>query len=300
MMKSIFYIARFAVAFALCVFVTLGAIGAEERFGPAPGKKIKLFILSGQSNMGGQGESKKLPAELRDGNSRVLMFHDGRWQPLVATAPHKKHDSLTFGPEIAFAHRIAKAHPNETIGIVKHANGGTGILAWSPTWTKAQADRTKDGKKGDLFKELTEKVKAATVAAPCEIKAFAWMQGGKDTQYDTGPNYLQYLTTLVGAIRENTGQRFLPFVLGSYRNGALPDDLTSVKNKIKSQATPDRPYDYEVLQAQYDIQKVAPPARMVPLHDLPIHGNGNLHYNTEGQLELGKLLAEAYLDMTGG
>ena len=77
-------------------------------------------------------------------------------------------------------------------------------------------------------------------------------------------------------------------------------DLSAMKDQITERMKKSRRWGYDVSQAQYDIQKVAPPSRMVPLRNLPIHGNGNAHYNTEGQLELGRLFAEAYLDMTGG
>jgi len=90
------------------------------------------------------------------------MFEDGKWQPLrpfnVYPEKLRKKFGLTefsFGPESAFAHAMAEAWPNETIGIVKQAAGGTGVLAWHPNWTKEQADRTKNAGRGNLFKALT-------------------------------------------------------------------------------------------------------------------------------------------------
>jgi hypothetical protein len=41
-----------------------------------------------------------------------------------------------------------------------------------------------------------------------------------------------------------------------------------------------------------------PPAKMVPLRDVERHPE-NVHYNTAGQLKLGKLLAGGYLELTG-
>ena len=113
----------------------------------AADKPIKTFICAGQSNMVGYGDSTKLPADLRKGNDRVLMFENGKWQPL---RPHKPAiqgqrrlglTEFSFGPEIAFGHEMAKAFPDETIGIIKHAAGGTSLLAWKPDWTKEEAAR---------------------------------------------------------------------------------------------------------------------------------------------------------------
>jgi len=73
-------------------------IDESRTYGPAPGKKIKLFILSGQSNMAGQGLSAELPESMLEPNDRLLMCENGKWQPLRPLRP-------TFGPEIATATR---------------------------------------------------------------------------------------------------------------------------------------------------------------------------------------------------
>ena len=70
------------------------------------------------------------------------MFENGKWQPLKPfKKPQQNQEKLgitefTFGPEIAFGHEMAKAWPDETIGIVKFAIGGTSILTWKPDWSK--------------------------------------------------------------------------------------------------------------------------------------------------------------------
>lgn len=267
-------------------------IDETKQYGPAEGKKIKLFILSGQSNMAGAGISAELSQQLQRGNDKVLMFENGKWQPLRPLR-HR------FGPEIEFGRAMAKAWPNETIGIVKQAKGGTGILAWSPAWTKEKADLTGDGYKGNLWKALTDKVRRARESADCEVKAFVWQQGGKDMRkLDTGKAYLENLKALIMGLRKETGIAKLPFILGSYRMGEIPDDLSGI-DLVKLGAKHGRPGAAYVLQAQFDIQKVAPPCKMVPLRNLERHP-GDVHYNTNGQLELGGLFAKGYLALKGG
>ena len=67
--------------------------------------------------MVGWGDFLKLEDDLRSGNDRVLMFENGKWQPLKpskkATRSQKKFGmtEYSFGPEIAFAHAMAKAWP---------------------------------------------------------------------------------------------------------------------------------------------------------------------------------------------
>jgi len=265
-------------------------------------KKIKVFIMSGQSNMAGYGDSTKLSDELRNGNERVLMFEGGKWQPL---RPFKETNErmkerqgmmeFSFGPEIGFGQEMAKAWPDETIGIVKQAIGGTGILAWHPNWSKEEADRTNDGEKGPLFKVLVGKVREACESAECELMGFVWMQGGADMKDESlAKEYLSNLKALVEGIREETGVADLPLILGSYRPGGTPDDLTGLDPSKLSELK--RPAALYVLQAQYEAQKELAPAKMVALRNLETHPR-NVHFNTAGQLELGKLFAKAYLEL---
>jgi hypothetical protein len=264
------------------------AIDENKVYGPAPQKKIKVFILSGQSNMVGQGASYQLDDAAKRGNERVLMFEKGKWQPL---RPLRRN----FGPEIAFGRRMAKAWPDETIGIVKQAVGGTGILAWHPNWTAEQADRTGDARKGNLWKALTGKVQQACSAADCEIVGFVWLQGGKDMlKVDTGMQYGDNLKALVQGIRKKFDVSKLPFVLGSYRAKGTPDDLSGMAEKVKAMIP--RKGAYYVLQAQYEAEKKLAPANMVPLVDIEKHPN-DVHFNTKGQLKTGKLFAEGYLEL---
>jgi len=264
-------------------------IDESRIYGPSEGKKIKLFILSGQSNMAGAGLSSELPQETVLGCDRLLMFHNGKWQPLRPLHP-------TFGPEIAFGYAMAKAWPDETVGIVKLARGGTGILAWRPQWTRDRADLTGDGPKGNLWKKLTDKVKAARASANCEVMGFIWQQGGKDMiKLEIGKQYLDNLKALTEGLRRETGVTDLPLVLGSYRLPDIPDDLSDFDPSSYG-AIMGRPGAAYVLKAQFDAQAALSPARMIPLRGLPTHKR-NVHYDTRGQLMLGNLLANGYLEL---
>jgi Ca2+-binding EF-hand superfamily protein len=267
----------------------------------AADKPIQAFICAGQSNMVGWGDSTKLPEDLREGNDRVLMFEDGQWQPLRPHAPAfggQKRVGLTefhFGPEIVFGHEMAKAWPDETIGIIKFAIGGTSLLAWKPDWSKEDADRVSQGRLGSLYKRLMEKVEQASKARDIEIVGFLWLQGGGDMKHaDVAKEYLDNLKSLVAAVRKATGVSDLPFIYGTARIRGIPDDLTDFK---PPQLPPGRPGAWLVLQSQFDAQKAIPHARMVILRDVEKHPR-NVHYNTAGQLRVGKLFAQAFQGST--
>jgi Ca2+-binding EF-hand superfamily protein len=267
----------------------------------AADKPIKSFILAGQSNMVGWGDSTKLPDDLRKGDERVLMFEDGKWQPLKPHEPAnqgQKRVGLTefyFGPEIAFGNEMAKAWPDETIGIIKFSIGGTSVLAWKPDWSKKDADRVGQGRHGSLYKKLMEKVEQASNARAIEIVGFLWLQGGGDTKKaDVAKEYLDNLKSLVAAVRKATGEPDLPFIYGTARIEGIPDDLTDFK---PPQLPPGRPGAWLVLKAQFDAQKTIPHSKMVILRDIDKHP-ANVHYNTAGQLKVGNLFAEAFLGST--
>jgi hypothetical protein len=247
----------------------------------AADKPLKTFILAGQSNMVGYGDSTELPDDLRNGNDRVLMFEDGKWQPLRPHSPAPAIESMKrlglteyhFGPEIAFGHEMAKALPDETIGIIKLAAGGTSILAWKPDWTKEEADRVGQAGRGPLYKKLMAKVDQASRARDIEIVGFLWLQG-------------------VAAIREDTGVADLPFLYGSPRIEGVPDDLTDFEEPTSLPRG--RPGAWLVLKAQFDAQRAIPHSKMVILRGIEKHPR-NVHYNTAGQMTVGRLYAGAFL-----
>jgi len=262
-------------------------------------KPLKTFILAGQSNMVGYGDSKQLPDELRNGNPRVLMFEQEKWQPLKPLKPATAGQrplgltEFTFGPEIAFGHEMGKAWPNETIGIIKYAIGGTSLLAWKPNWSKEDADRVGQGKLGSLYKKLMEKIAQAKKAREIEIIGFVWVQGGGDMQkVDVAKEYLANLKAFVAAVRKDLGIADLPFLYSSPREGDVPDDVSGLMPKLREGPYPAAEW---VVKAQFDAQKEIPNSKMVILRDIEKHPQ-NVHYNTAGQLKVGKLLAEAFLE----
>jgi hypothetical protein len=253
--------------------------------------------------MAGFGDSTKLSDAMRKGNDRILMFEDGKWQPLrpFKVYPEKlmKQFGLTeysFGPEIAFAHAIAEAWPDETIGIVKQAAGGTGVLAWHPNWTKEQAARTNNVGRGNLFKALTDKVNAATASRDCELVGFVWSQGAKDMSFvDVAKEYLPNFQAMVAGVRKEVGAEDMPIIYGSHRPSAanIPDGLSDVVPEV---VEGNRPGAMWVLKAQWDAQQVIPNAKMVILRDVEKHLD-NSHASTAGIMEHGRIFAEACLDV---
>ncbi len=284
---------RFAAAFVLLSQLHCANLDAADR-------PVKVFILAGQSNMVGWGDSLKLDEEMREGNERVLMFEHGKWQPLKPIRKAQKNQEkygmteFSFGPEIAFGHAVAKAFPDDTIGIVKLAVGGTSILTWKPDWSKEDANRVGQGNAGSLYKRLMQKVDQASKARNVEFVGFLWIQGGGDMKnVAVAKEYLDNLKSVVAGVRKDTGVEDLPFLCGSMRRAEDPADLS---NLVPERIGGPYPAIQWVLKAQWQAQTEVPNTSVVILRDIEKHPM-NVHYNTAGQLEVGKLFAKAFVKM---
>ena len=112
----------------------------------------------------------------------------------------------------------------------------------------------------------------------------------------TAKDYLENLSALVEGLRKETGVADLPFVLGTPRSEELPDDISTID--LSDVKVPGRPGAMLVVKAQWEAQRVLSPAKAIPLRSLPLH-QANIHYNTEGILNLGESFAAGYLELIG-
>ncbi len=257
---------------------------------PVPTRgRFRVFILSGQSNMVGQattGELADEQAALRKPHERIRVWSSGQWEYLV---PARR-----FGPEVGLAHELAKAWPEDTIGIIKIAVGGTGILAFVPDWKREEAALTGDAHKGPIYNDIVACVRAAREVSKFELAGFAWKQGGKDMRKpEVARNYLVHLKRLVEGLRRDTGVPELPVFIGTPLS---LDELEAALGRPElAKARRGRPGLAGVLRAQNEAAKQIPHCRTVVHGRLPVRADG-IHFNTEGQLTLGKLFAKAILD----
>jgi hypothetical protein len=264
-------------------------------------QNVGRTTLAGQSNMVGQGDGSELSEALQTGNERILRWVKGDWQPLRPILPASENfknrgiKGPTFGPEISFGSEIGSAFPDHRFGILKVSVGGTGILPWSPTWSLEQADRSGDGKKGDLYKAIIDQVSAIRKKGPIELKGFFWLQGGKDMRYpDLADEYAANLEKLISSLRNDLNTPDLPAFIGVPFN---PTNMTDEeKNTPKMQQILDgRPGAIKVALAWANAEKAIPHTTSVLMPGLECWPN-NVHYSTAGCLQAGRRFANAYLD----
>jgi hypothetical protein len=250
---------------------------------------IRIFIFLGQSNMVGHARADELPGELLEPDPRVLRLEDHGW--VVQRADKKRN-----GPEISFGRRMAHAWPGETIGIIKIALDGTGIRAFLPDWSHDVAEISPgDGSKGPLYRILKRRVDLARRLGPVEFCAVFWKQGGTDMLLQrTAEGYTEHLGRIIGAIRNDTGERRLPLLVGTYTTIDGIDELFGSPEymRIAHRVEAAR----EVITAHNKAREVIPYTSTVVHGGLPTRDAVG-HFTTEGQILLGRIFADSYLDI---
>jgi hypothetical protein len=173
--------------------------------------KFRVFVLMGQSNMTGAARAKELRPPYTEKHDRIRVWANGRWEYFVP--------SVRFGPGVSMARELADLWPNDTIGIIKVASGGTGIRGFEKNWSFERADRTFDGKKGSLYKDLMHAVAEAKRISKPEFSGFVWKQGAADgTKKDLAEEYYDTLQLLISDLRTDLDAPDLPVFIPSYMN----------------------------------------------------------------------------------
>lgn len=257
-MQRLFFKASLKFLFALC-FLSTSTVQAKEL----------VFLLAGQSNMVGQGTTSELAAQYRRDPSNVSFYFNG-YRTSLSRFKH-------FGPEIGFAHEIARRYPNTKIKLIKFAVGGTSMFAWHPQWNAAKANSTRNISAGALFKKL---IKTAKIPFDEENSVFAgvlWMQGEQDAKYPVAAKqYANNLNSFVSALRHELKAPRVAFLMGKVNP---PISLFPATLAVQS--------------AQNLAQQRIRNCYLIQTADLDKR-NDLLHYNTSGQLELGKRFARVF------
>ena len=110
---------------------------------PESGKKMKVFLLAGQSNMEGRADANKLLPRDLERLSKVqekvqLAFNNEPVGPLKAVKSSAEiaeiyKRELIFGPELFFGIVLSEAWPDEKILLIKLSEGASSLHGcWHP------------------------------------------------------------------------------------------------------------------------------------------------------------------------
>lgn len=226
-------------------------------FSPHLAAKTHVYLLAGQSNMMGKTQTQQLPDHYRQTPSNVRFYYQGRERKLA--------DDAYFGPEVSFAHAVAKALPNDQHIIIKYVASGSYIEQWANTQP--------------LFKGMIRQIELLKKHnnLPPTIDAMIWMQGESDCRSSDLANAY--------------GHRLKQFILNTRQTLQSPNSLFIIG--AVSPQNVGFPAMKQVRQKQQETHQTTANTRYVETLDLETFDN--THFNTNGLIELGKRFAKAYL-----
>ena len=292
--------------------------------------KFRVFVLMGQSNMHGLAHATELTPPYSEKHERIRIWANGRWEYFVPRmdSSHAKDFTNRFGPGVSMAHQLADFWPNDTIGIIKVSAGGTGVRAFEKNWSFERAERTFDGNKGSLYKDLMNAVAEAKRISEPEFSGFIWKQGAADgTQKDLAYEYYDTFKQLVSDLRADLrapdlsvilplgwNEKELLEVVQSFMSDeevleakksaskAPKNDVELLRTlvfHVENNPSPEfkkrlarRPHYLTVLMEQNRVGREISNAIAMSHGTLPLMADG-VHYNAEGQIKLGKITADA-------
>lgn len=197
---------------------------------------MKSILLVGQSNMAGRGFIQDVPG-LR--HERVKMLRNGRWQ-MMAEPIHFDREVAGVGPAASFAAAWVQAHPDEELGLIPCAEGGSTIDEWA-------SDEL-------LMRHAITEAKFAQESS--ELIGVLWHQGESDSLNGGYQTYAAKLTAVFNHLRAALGQPDLPIIagqlpafLGKVGFGASATEFNEI-NREMAQVIAQDPHSYLVNAAE--------------------------------------------------
>lgn len=269
----------------------------------APPNPKNIFLMAGQSNMSGRGGVEK--------NATGWIYWDGvvppecQPDPLIfrldanltwVQAKEPLHEGIDakringVGPGMPFAHELLRLRPDYgTIGLVPCALAGSSI----DRWQRGTA----------LYDRLMLRANAS-VQGGGKIQGILWQQGGSDSgSLDDASAYKPKLSKFFHDLREDLKSPDLVILQVDF-SFVMP--LSSIVHFNAAAQKPclllfyqiaiapgKKPFTSLVRSAQFTVTD--PDIRTADTAGMPVEWD-NVHLTTQGQIQLGKLLASRFLE----
>lgn len=155
---------------------------------------LHAVLLMGQSNMAGRGNLDDV-APICD--RRIKMMRNGLWVPMIEPI---QCDKPWAGVSLAasYAEAWLEDHPDEEIGLIPCAHGGTTLDQWSPG--------------SCLYDNAVNLARLAMRTAT--LDAILWHQGESDSTDEAVSVYYDKLRNIVDSLRNDLSAQDTPFLIG--------------------------------------------------------------------------------------
>jgi len=208
-------------------------------------------------------------------NKRILTIDkDNKW--IVAREPLHFYETGGAGLDcgLSFARELLNHVPDSvTIAMIPCAVGGSSIFEWL-------GDSLHRNVK--LLSNFREKINISNEKG--SIKCILWHQGERNANDEDIPLYKAALTELISVFRDDVGNNDLPVIMGELGRFATPVEKQQNFlriNDIMLEVSGETDNCYRISSEGLD------------------HKGDHLHFNSEGQRELGKRYADKYIEITG-
>ncbi len=163
---------------------------------------VHSFLMIGQSNMAGRGFLNDVVPIHDEG---IKMLRNGRWQVMAEPINYDRPFS-GVGPAASFAQAWRKLNPDEEIGLIPCADGGSSLNEWMPG--------------GALFDHAIMQAKLAQRIS--KIDGILWHQGETDCPDECVAVYEDKLEHILAALRAELSLHSIPLLIGGLGD-YLPD-----------------------------------------------------------------------------
>ncbi|MGC4056345.1 MAG: sialate O-acetylesterase [Paludibaculum sp.] len=241
--------------------VFLAGLPAVAMQAQPPG--MKLFLLAGQSNMAGRGVVT--PEDQVPIAGVFALNKEMAWGPAVDPI-HFDKPIAAVGLARSFARTLLRFAPQEKIGFVPAAMGGSSLDEWKPG--------------GALFTQAVQRARAAAPAGTfCGI---LWHQGEADSgKEELARSYTSRWVPMMNALRSELGGPELPVVVGQ------------LGEFLKAGSSP-----YAGVVNEHLVQLPLRARRVAFVSSAGLKDKGDsIHFDTVGLHEFGRRYALAYLGL---
>lgn len=243
----------------MLIFALLLCLFQSTAWADSPAKDLDIYILIGQSNMAGRA---KVPEDATGEIERCfLLNNENKWGP--AKNPLNLYSTIRKGEG------MQKLNPGYSFAKAMLAHDKKAKIGLVVNARGGSKIEQWIGKDANYYKQLLARTRAAMKTGT--VKGILWHQG--ESNSNNPEKYAEQLKTLITNLREDLGNDKLPFVAGQIRF-----DLNLEINNVIA-ALPEN----------------VPNAGVASSKGLKTYDKW--HFDTEGQLELGKRYAEQMIKL---
>lgn len=241
-------------------------------------RPMPVFILAGQSNMVGVGDSDQLPDPCGEPQVQIWFWgvRGGGWAPV-------RPGERIFGPEVGVGWALRQAAPETPQALFKHATGGTSLAThWRPT-TPQQSCPEAPCQWNPMISAAERAMERLRDAGyEPQVAGVFWMQGESDARDATqAAAYAENLRRWLDEARRWLDAPSLPVVIGR------------ISKHLPAQR---HPHTSTVRAAQRAVAEADPHTAWIDTDDLPLKAD-LIHFNAQGQVTLGERFVAAWLGL---